>query len=96
MATYYLPLWYQATKGVTATKSGLDILPYMLSTVVGAGLSGAIISKVGRYWPFLVCSPLLLSVGAGLLFTVDSSTPNARVIGPSTLYVVSWPCSHGL
>jgi MFS family permease len=29
VATYYLPLWYQATKGHSATKSGLDILPFM-------------------------------------------------------------------
>jgi MFS family permease len=88
MATYYLPLWYQATKGVTATKSGLDILPYMLSTVVGAALSGAIISKTGRYWPFLVISPLVFSVGAGLLYTVDAKTANAAVIGFQILYGV--------
>jgi Na+/melibiose symporter-like transporter len=81
MATYYLPLWYQATKGVSATKSGLDILPYMLSTVVAAALSGGIISKTGRYWPFLLLSPLVFSVGAGLLYTVGSDTANARVIG---------------
>lgn len=35
VGTYYLPLWYQATKGHSATKSGLDILPFMLSIVVG-------------------------------------------------------------
>lgn len=85
MAIYYLPLWYQATKGVSATKSGLNILPYMLSTVIGAALSGGIISKTGRYWPFLVLSPLVLCVGAGLLFTVDAHTPNARLIGQSPL-----------
>jgi hypothetical protein len=32
---YYLPLWYQATKGVSATHSGLDILPFMIAVVVG-------------------------------------------------------------
>jgi hypothetical protein len=81
MATYYLPLWYQATKGVSATKSGLDILPYMLSLVVSAALSGGIISKTGRYWPFLLFSPLVLSVGSGLLYTIGSDTSNARLIG---------------
>jgi Na+/melibiose symporter-like transporter len=85
MATYYLPLWYQATKGVSATKSGLDILPYMLSTVVAAGLSGGVINKTGRYWPFLLLSPLIFSVGAGLLYTVDSHTSNASLIGKFVL-----------
>ncbi|EUC63014.1 MFS toxin efflux pump protein (AflT), putative [Rhizoctonia solani AG-3 Rhs1AP] len=31
LATYYLPLQYQATKGHSATKSGIDILPFMLA-----------------------------------------------------------------
>jgi MFS family permease len=85
-ATFYLPLWYQATRGASATKSGIDILPYMLSVVVAAGISGGIITKSGRYWPFLLGSPLLLSIGGGLLYTVAVATPNARVIGFQILY----------
>lgn len=34
VATYYLPLWYQATRGHSATKSGVDILPFMMSVIV--------------------------------------------------------------
>jgi hypothetical protein len=89
-ATFYLPLWFQATRGVTATKSGLNILPFMLSTVAGVGLGGGIISRTGRYWPFLFGSPLLLAVGAGLLFTINDTTPNARIIGTSTYSYVLW------
>jgi hypothetical protein len=44
VGTYYLPLWYQGTKGHSATRSGLDILPFMMSVVVFAGCSGAVIS----------------------------------------------------
>jgi hypothetical protein len=44
IATYYLPLWYQSTKGATATKSGLDILPLMISLVVAAAGSGVLLS----------------------------------------------------
>jgi MFS family permease len=84
--TYYLPLWYQATKGVSATKSGLDILPYMMSTVIVAGIAGGVISTTGRYWPFLLVSPMLLSVGAGLLYTVGSSTSNGALIGFQIIY----------
>jgi hypothetical protein len=43
MGTYYLPLWYQA-KGASASKSGVNILPFMMFIVLGAGLSGAIIN----------------------------------------------------
>ena len=80
MGNYYLPLFYQS-KGASASKSGVDILAFMLSMVIAAGLSGAIITKTGRYWPFLLVSPLLSSVGAGLLFTLTSATPNSKIIG---------------
>jgi len=53
----------------------------MLSIVISAGFSGAVITKINRYWWFLVLSPPLASVGAGLLFTIGPSTHNARVIG---------------
>jgi len=44
-------------------------------------LSGASIQFTGRYWPFLAASPLLMSVGSGLLYTIDTDTSNARLIG---------------
>ncbi|KZO92741.1 ABC transporter [Calocera viscosa TUFC12733] len=80
LATYYLPLLYQA-KGSSATQSGIDILPFMLATVISAGGSGAIINATGRYWPFIFGLPLLTAIGAGLLFTIDASTSNAKLIG---------------
>jgi len=85
VGTYYLPLFYQA-KGRSATKSGIDILPYMLSVVVAAGASGGIISVTGRYWYFLFLSPPVATIGAGLLFTMDRNTPNSHLIGYQILY----------
>ncbi|KZW04065.1 ABC transporter [Exidia glandulosa HHB12029] len=80
LATYYLPLKYQA-QGHSATKSGIDILPFQLACVFTAMGSGGIINFTGRYWPFLVGSPLLVSLASGLLYTINETTPNARVIG---------------
>ncbi|QRV94670.1 major facilitator superfamily transporter [Ceratobasidium sp. AG-Ba] len=81
LGTYYLPVYFQVTKGHSATKSGIDILPFMLSVVVAAGLSGGVINGTGRYWPFLVASPLLISVGAGLLYTLDINSGSGKEIG---------------
>jgi len=80
LAIYYLPLWYQA-QGHSAMRSGIDILPFQLSTVLTAMLAGGLINKFGRYWHFLVCSPLLVSVGSGLLYTINAHTPHSRIIG---------------
>ena len=79
-STYYLPFFYQS-KGRTPTQSGIDIIPFMLSAVVGTAGSGAIINKTGRYWPFLVFGPLIAAPAGGLLFTVDVNTANAKLIG---------------
>ncbi|KAG9101894.1 hypothetical protein FRC06_002508, partial [Ceratobasidium sp. 370] len=82
LATYYLPLQYQATKGHSATKSGIDILPFMLACVLTAAGSGAVINVTGRYWPFLVFSPLISGVAAGLLFGCNNEdVSSARLAG---------------
>ncbi|KAG8703474.1 hypothetical protein FRC08_002816 [Ceratobasidium sp. 394] len=82
LATYYLPLQYQATKGHSATKSGIDILPFMLACVLTAAGSGAVINVTGRYWPFLVFSPLISAVAAGLLFGCNNEdVSSARLAG---------------
>lgn len=88
---YYLPLWYQA-KGRSATHSGLDILPFLISVVVGAGVTGAIVTKTGRYWWFLFLSPLLISVGGGILYTLTDTTSTPRLIGYQIIYGAGIGC----
>ncbi|KZT62115.1 ABC transporter [Calocera cornea HHB12733] len=85
LATYYLPLQYQA-KGHSATQSGIDILPFMLAVVIFAAVSGGVISFTGRYWPFLFFSPFITAIGAGLLFTLDADAPNSKMIGYQILF----------
>ncbi|GAA5937593.1 MDR family MFS transporter [Sporobolomyces koalae] len=79
--TYYLPIYYQAAKHHSATKSGVDILALMLSVVISVIASGRIVGMCGRYWHFLVLGPLPGAIGAGLLYTVSPTTSNAKVIG---------------
>ncbi|KIJ58908.1 hypothetical protein HYDPIDRAFT_44277 [Hydnomerulius pinastri MD-312] len=84
-ATYYLPLWYQA-HGSTATRSGLDILPFLISVIVAAGISGGIVTKTGRYWWFLLFGPFLTIIGSGLLYTLNADSSSARLTGYQILY----------
>jgi len=78
---YYLPLWYQAVRGVSASRSGIDILSFMMAVVSGAGISGAVIRRTGRYWPWLSFAPLTSAIGSGFLFTIHPSTANSKIIG---------------
>jgi len=81
VAIYYLPIWLQAVKGVSAYESGIRNIPILLSIVVGTILSGALVTKLGYYTPFMVASSVLTSVGAGLLTTFELDTGSGKWIG---------------
>ncbi|TNY23706.1 major facilitator superfamily domain-containing protein [Rhodotorula diobovata] len=92
VATYYLPTFFQATRFHSATKSGIDILPFMLGVVFASGIAGGLISKIGYYWPFLLFGPVFSCIGSGLLYTVDENTPSANLIGYQILLGVGVGC----
>ncbi|KAF7358092.1 Major facilitator transporter-like protein [Mycena venus] len=79
--SYYIPIFYQAVRDHTATKSGIDLLPFMLGVVLTVISSGQIVGRFGYYWPFLVVAPCFLAVGSGLLYTLRSSSSSASIIG---------------
>ncbi|KAJ7911353.1 ABC transporter [Mycena leptocephala] len=79
--SYYIPIFYQAVRHHSATKSGIDLLPFMLGLVITIISSGQLVGKTGYYWPFLVISPVFLSVGSGLLYTLSTSSSSARIAG---------------
>jgi EmrB/QacA subfamily drug resistance transporter len=47
--TIYMPIYFQAIVGLSASDAGLATIPLMLGTVTGATLSGRIMSRVKRY-----------------------------------------------
>ncbi|KAJ6553675.1 major facilitator superfamily domain-containing protein [Mycena sp. CBHHK59/15] len=77
---FYLPIWFQAVRGVSAVKSGIDNLPMILSVVVSSLLAGSVITILGYYTPFILLSTVLMSVGAGLLSTLTPSTGHVHWI----------------
>ncbi|KAJ7152948.1 major facilitator superfamily domain-containing protein [Mycena filopes] len=83
---YFIPIWFQAVKGVSAVKSGIDNLPMILSLVVSSILAGGIISAMGYYTPFMILSAFLMAVGAGLISTFDIDTGHAHWIGYQIIY----------
>ncbi|KAJ6516527.1 hypothetical protein C8R47DRAFT_1267813 [Mycena vitilis] len=81
MFSYYIPIFYQAARHHSATKSGIDIIPFSIACVLSIIITGQIVSKTGYYWYFLVISPIFLGVGSGLLYTVDTSSSLAAIAG---------------
>jgi len=74
----FLPLYLQAGLGVAATDSGVAFLPLMFGLVFASGLSGYLVSRTGRYKPFLLAGGAILLVGVFLLATAP---PNVSLSG---------------
>ncbi|KAL9090656.1 MAG: hypothetical protein Q9165_005144 [Trypethelium subeluteriae] len=89
---YYLPIWFQAVKGVSAIKSGIMLLPMVLSTVLGALVSGFLISKIGYYAPFFLICSIIQPIGAGLMTTFTPSTGHAKWIGYQVIFGIGLGC----
>ncbi|KAJ7767000.1 ABC transporter [Mycena maculata] len=79
--SYYIPIFFQAVKHHSATQSGIDLLPFMISIVVTVIGSGQIVGRTGSYWPFLLIAPAFLGVGSGLLYTLTTTSTSATIVG---------------
>jgi MFS family permease len=86
LLVYYLPIWFQAIKGVSAFESGIRMIPLVLSLVVASILSGQITSRVGYYVPSMFVTPVLASIGAGLMTTLALDSGPGACIGYQVLY----------
>ncbi|KAL9611838.1 MAG: hypothetical protein Q9167_003532 [Letrouitia subvulpina] len=78
---YYLPIWFQAIKHVSAVKSGIMMLPFILALVVASISAGVLVKKTGYYTPFMLSSAVIMSIGAGLITTFRVDTGHAKWIG---------------
>jgi EmrB/QacA subfamily drug resistance transporter len=70
----FLPLFMQLGQGINATDSGLAMMPLTVSLVFGAALSGRMVSKYGRYKPYLLGGVTLVFIGALLVGTMSHDT----------------------
>ncbi|KAL5343853.1 major facilitator superfamily domain-containing protein [Aspergillus crustosus] len=78
---YYLPIWLQVIKDDSVIASGVHLLPIIGGAVVFTTLCGVLTPVIGHYVPFMILATTLLSVGMGLLSTLDYTTPVTDVLG---------------
>lgn len=83
--TYFLPVWFQAIRGVSAIQSGINMIPYF---VVNAGFSlvaSAFVSKTGYVTPPAVIGSAIGTVGLGLMTLLRVDTTTAQWVGYQVL-----------
>ncbi|KAM5362455.1 hypothetical protein ACJZ2D_012537 [Fusarium nematophilum] len=80
LTMYYLPIWFQAIKGVSAVQSGIRNVPLILGLVIASILAGGATTWLGYYMPFIYGSVVLMSIGSGMLTTFRVDTPSSQWI----------------
>jgi EmrB/QacA subfamily drug resistance transporter len=70
----FLPTFLQYVNGVSATTSGLRMLPMVLGLLATALASGTVVSKTGAYRPFPIAGSAITALGLYLLSRMDQHT----------------------
>ncbi|WP_439651723.1 MDR family MFS transporter [Microvirga puerhi] len=68
--TIYLPIYFEAVRGISASSSGLALIPLMVGTVAGATFSGRAMARVKHYkrLPMVGLSVAILATAVLALF----------------------------
>ena len=82
---YYIPIFFQFTRGDDALKAAVRLLPYITVAIFSSLLNGAMMPHLGYYKPWYTATGILVLIGGALMFTVDVDTSPARVYGFSVL-----------
>ncbi len=69
----FLPIFQQAAQGASPTSAGLRLLPVFAALMAANVVVGRLITKTGRYKPFMVAGGALMAVG---LFLVGRQEPD--------------------
>jgi EmrB/QacA subfamily drug resistance transporter len=73
-ASLFLGQYLQISRGYSPTVAGLLTIPMIGGLVLSSTLSGALITRTGRWKAFLVVGAVLVVLGFGLLSTIDHET----------------------
>lgn len=74
-ATVYLSQYFQYSRGMSPTEAGLMSVAMVGGLLVSSITSGRIISRTGVWKRWLVGGMILVTIGFGLLGTIDADTP---------------------
>ena len=77
---YFLPVFLQSVTGVSATNSGLVLIPLMLTSIMGAVLAGWLITLTGHYKWIALTGAAITIVGVALLLPLNIHTTSLDIV----------------
>ena len=78
-ALTFLPLYFQLVRGVSPTDSGLRLLPMMAGLFVASIVTGQLVARGWKYRPFPMIGTAVMTVGLGMLGTLDVATSSLEM-----------------
>lgn len=78
-ALFYIPLYFQAVEGVSATVAGLWLLPSIFAGVTGSLFAGFVMKWTGRYYWLTVCAYALLTAGVFMIYLFSGALASNTV-----------------
>jgi EmrB/QacA subfamily drug resistance transporter len=91
-AIVYLPVYLQEVRGVSATVSGLQLLPLMVGVLTSSIGSGRIITRIGRYKMFPIIGMVLVTVGFYLMSYIKADTAYVALAGSMLVIGLGMGC----
>lgn len=73
-AVIFLAQYMQIARDKSPTESGLLTIPLMLGSLVASTVIGSLVTRTGRYKPFMLGGTISLTAGLMLLSTIDHHT----------------------
>ncbi|KAL4804622.1 MFS general substrate transporter [Aspergillus unguis] len=85
---YFLPIYFQALKSLSAQDSGLAVLP-ITGAIAPAGIvTGILLAKKGKYRPFHFLGAICMTIAMGLFSLLDHTSPAREWAGFQVLFGV--------
>jgi len=81
LALFFLPIYFQAVRGVTAVSSGVRLIPIILGLAITQIAVGGLMTATGIHNPFLILGPAIAAVASGLHMLLDEQSSAGRWIG---------------
>ncbi|QSZ32992.1 hypothetical protein DSL72_002576 [Monilinia vaccinii-corymbosi] len=72
---FFWPFYFQALKGSSPLRSGINFIPFEAFLIVTAGIAGGLLTKFGRYRRLHFFGFCLSIIGPGLNIMLTSTTP---------------------
>ncbi|KAL6229583.1 hypothetical protein BDW75DRAFT_249483 [Aspergillus navahoensis] len=85
ISVYYIPLFFQFTKGDTAVHASLRILPFVMVLIFAIILNGHMMSKFGYYLPWYLFGSICELIAASLMYVVKTDTSASAIYGYTSL-----------